>query len=157
MERLRTGMDWLLERSLIVIMAMLTLDVLWQVAARYLLAQPSSWTEELARFLLIWVSLLGTAYLTGRQEHIAIDLLSERIDAAARQRVFRFVQVSILVFAVVVLVLGGLNLITITLSLGQSSPALGIPLGYVYLVVPLSGILIVLYSIANLLSAPELA
>ena len=157
MERLRTWMDWLLEWSLIVIMAMLTLDVLWQVAARYLLAQPSSWTAELARFLLIWVSLLGTAYLTGRQEHIAIDLLSEHMDAAGRRRVFRFVQGSILVFAIVVLVLGGLNLITITLTLGQSSPALDIPLGYVYLVVPVSGVLIVLYCIANLLATPELA
>lgn len=157
MTRLRSRIDTLLEHSLVAIMALLTLDVLWQVAARYVLAQPSSWTEELARFLLIWVSLLGAAYLTGQHAHIAIDLLSERLAPERRVWHYRFVQACVLVFGAAVLVLGGANLMYITLVLGQTSPALDIPLGYVYGVVPLSGLLIVYYTVSNLRDVPATA
>ena len=60
-----------LEIFLVVLMSVLVIDVLWQVFSRYLLSSPSSFTDELAGFLLIWVGVLGAAYVDGRKEHLA--------------------------------------------------------------------------------------
>ncbi|MDX1429131.1 MAG: TRAP transporter small permease [Rhodothermales bacterium] len=148
----RNIVDRLLAAALVLIMAVLTLDVLWQVLSRYVLASPSSWTEELARFLLIWVSLLGAAYLSGQNAHLAIDVLPKRLRDESRRRLEIGIHVVIIVFALTVLVGGGSNLIYVTLRLGQLSPALNVPLGYVYLVLPVSGILMMFYSVAEIIA-----
>ena len=72
---MRKQIDKGLELLLIGLMALLVVDVLWQVLSRYVLASPSSFTDEVAGFLLIWVGLMGAAYVSGREEHLAIDLL----------------------------------------------------------------------------------
>ena len=72
---MRKIIDKGLELSLIFLMAFLVVDVLWQVLSRYILVSPSSVTDELAGYLLIWVGLLGAAYVSGKNEHLAIDLL----------------------------------------------------------------------------------
>ena len=154
MERCRKLVDRLLEGTLAIIMAVLTIDVLWQVVSRYALASPSSWTEELARFLLIWVSLLGAAYLTGQKGHIAIDLLPRSLTGSALRRLQSAINVVVFLFGLTVLGVGGTNLVYVTLSLGQSSPALNLPVGFVYMVLPLSGALMMFYSITDILSKP---
>ena len=58
-----------------IIFSMLLLTLCWQVVSRYLLAYPSTGTDEISRILLIWLGLLSAAYATGKQRHIAIDLL----------------------------------------------------------------------------------
>jgi hypothetical protein len=75
MTELRRHIDRFLALVVVSIMAILVVTVLWQVS-RYLFPQPSPWTEEMSRFLLIWVTMLGAAYLTGQHGHIAIDLVS---------------------------------------------------------------------------------
>ena len=70
---MRKIIDKGLELSLIFLMAFLVVDVLWQVLSRYILVSPSSVTDELAGYLLIWVGLLGAAYVSGKNEHLAID------------------------------------------------------------------------------------
>ena len=69
---MRKIIDKGLELSLIFLMAFLVVDVLWQVLSRYILVSPSSVTDELAGYLLIWVGLLGAAYVSGKNEHLAI-------------------------------------------------------------------------------------
>lgn len=67
-----------LELFLVILMSVLVIDVLWQVFSRYMLSSPSSFTDELAGFLLIWVGVLGAAYVSGRKEHLAIDILIQK-------------------------------------------------------------------------------
>ena len=67
-----------LEILLVFIMSLLVIDVIWQVASRYILSSPSSFTDEMAGFLLIWTGLLGAAYVAGRNEHLAIDILLQK-------------------------------------------------------------------------------
>ena len=152
MHKLRNTIDLIVERVLVILMALLTLDVLWQVVSRYLTPSPSSWTEELARFLLIWVAILGAAYMTGKKAHISIDLISSKLEKEANERLQKFIHILILLFGLFVLVIGGINLINITLTNGQTSTAMRVPLGYIYLVIPLSGILIMFYSILHITS-----
>lgn len=143
----------ILEIVLIFLTSILVLDVLWQVFSRYVLSSPSSFTDELAGYLLIWVSLLGAAYVAGRREHLAIDIMLQR-SGPVRQRILRIIiQSVILGFSFTVLVIGGSWLVYTRFYLGVTSAALQIPLGYVYIVLPVSGLLIVFYSIGHLKDA----
>lgn len=150
MMKLRKSIDTFLYWTLVALMALITVDVLWQVASRYLTQNPSPFTDEIARFLLIWVSLLGASYVTGKKLHLAIDILPSKLEGRRQRRLSVFINVMVALFALFAMVWGGIKLVYITLVLGQISPALEIPLGYVYSIVPISGLIIVYYSIANL-------
>lgn len=138
-----------LEKVLVFLMGLMVINVLWQILARYIPALPGAFTDELARYLLIWVGVLGAAYASGQHMHLALDLLPEKLQGAAKSKLFILINFLVGVFALLVMVIGGIRLMYITLYLGQTSAALGIPLGYVYMVLPLSGLLIIYYSIQH--------
>ncbi|PIA81774.1 C4-dicarboxylate ABC transporter permease [Gaetbulibacter sp. 4G1] len=140
----------LLEWFLIVIFALLVLDVLFQVFSRYLLGTSFTWTEEFARFSLIWMTILGAAYLNAKREHLSMDFLYQKFSTANKRRVSILIEVFIFLFALVVMVIGGLNLVYTTLHLEQLSGTLRIPLGYVYAIMPFSGLLIMCFSIYHI-------
>lgn len=148
---LRQRIDIILERFVAAIMAILVVDVLWQVISRYVLSSPSSFTDELAGFLLIWVGLFGAAYVAGKKEHLAIDLLVQRSGPAREKFLEIFIAMCVILFAFTVLVIGGTWLVYTRFALNVKSAALEIPLGYVYIVLPISGLLIVFFTIDNLL------
>lgn len=147
---MRKKVDKYLEWFLVALMAILVIDVLWQVTSRYVLASPSSFTDELAGFLLIWVGLLGSAYLTGKNEHLAIDLLLQKSSEERQKKLMLIINLLIGLFSLSVLVLGGAWLVYTRFYLNVNSAALRIPLGYVYSVLPLGGIIIIYYVIDNI-------
>jgi TRAP-type C4-dicarboxylate transport system permease small subunit len=132
-------------------MGVMVLNVLWQVFTRFVLGTPSSFTDELARYLMIWVGILGAAYVSGKNMHVAIDVLPQKLGGKAQKRMQIIVQLLVMAFAFLVMVIGGGRLVYITYILGQQSPALQLPLAYVYAVIPLSGLLIVYYKMSDLL------
>ena len=147
LERLKKGTDRLLELALIVLMGANVLNVLWQVFTRFVLKDPSSFTEELARFLLIWVGLLGASYAAGKKMHLAIDVVLQTLKNKRKIWAEISIQVFIFLYSFFVMVVGGLRLVTITLTLNQISAALRVKLGYVYIAIPLSGLLIMFYAV----------
>jgi TRAP-type C4-dicarboxylate transport system permease small subunit len=155
MEKIRKYIDKFLALVLIITMTVLVLDVVWQVLARYVVKSPSSFTDELARFLLIWVGLLGSAYALGKKKHLAIDLLPSKLSGKPKKALNTFISILVIAFAALVLVVGGIRLVYITFSLNQISPALGIPMAYVYMVLPLSGLLMIIYGILEILEKEE--
>ncbi|MEQ8580844.1 MAG: TRAP transporter small permease [Marinoscillum sp.] len=148
---MKNKIDKILEKILVLLMAIMVLNVLWQVASRFLLNSPSGFTDELAGFLLIWVGLIGSGYATGQGLHMAIDILPKSLEGARFLWVMRFIHFSVALFALLVMIIGGSNLVYVTLELEQLSSALQLPMGYVYLAVPLSGILMIYYSIYYLI------
>ncbi|HHH50232.1 MAG TPA: TRAP transporter small permease [Saprospiraceae bacterium] len=150
MEKTYKTINQILEAVLAIIFGLLVIDVLWQVFSRYVIGQSSSFTEEFARFSLIWLAILGAAYLNGQREHLSIDYFIEKLSPQKRSRRKIVIELLMLLFALVIMVIGGGNLVYITLHLGQSSSALQVPLGYIYSIVPLSGLLIIFYSIYNI-------
>ena len=94
--------------------------------------------------------LLGAAYVAGKGNHVAITYFSEKFSPKNYRKVRVFIHLTILVFALLGMLIGGSRLVYITLVLGQLSPALKIPLGLVYLVIPISGALIIFYKILDL-------
>ena len=147
MNKLKEIIDKALSWAIIVAMGVLVIDVLWQVFTRFVLRDPSSFTEELARYLMIWVGLLGASYAAGKRMHLAVDLLPSKLTGRRKLYLGLVIESFTLLFAVSALVVGGTRLVWTMLHLGQTSAALQIPLGLVYLAVPLSGLLIAFYAI----------
>ena len=144
---MKATVDKYLGYILVLLMALMTLDVLWGVLTRYAFGNQADWSEELARFLLIWIGLLGAAYASGQNLHLAIDLLKPKLNFSKQRRLSLLINSIIIFFALTVLVIGGLRLIYITQVLGQLSAALRIPMTIVYAVLPISGLLVIYYKI----------
>lgn len=142
-------LERILAYLLVVLMAAMVLDVTWQVATRFILQNPSSFTEELARYLLMWIGLLGAAYAFRKHSHLSLDLLLQSVDYNKRMQLVRVSQVFCFAFAASVMVFGGVQLMSLTLTLNQTSAALGVPIGLVYLCLPLSGVLICWFAIES--------
>lgn len=151
---MKKKLDKILGGFLVFLMSIMVLAVLWQVFSRYIMDSPSSITEEMARYLLIWIGILGAAYASGQQEHLAINLLEEKLNKKNRKRLRIGIDLLIIFFCATVLIIGGGNLVYVNYDLGQTSAALEIPLYIVYLVAPLSGLLIIVYKINEILN-PE--
>ncbi len=147
MKRVITAIDRLLEHLLVLLMALMVLTVTWQVVTRYVLNNPSSYTEELATYLLIWISLLGAAYAFRTRAHLGIDVLVRKLRGRSHRIAQAFINGAIIAFATVIFIFGGLRLVYVTLKLHQVSAAFRVPIGYIYLVLPLSGVLLVLYAL----------
>ncbi len=139
-----------LEFALAAIVAALVLIVLWGVASRFLFDAPSWWTEELARLLLIWLTMLGAPVALARHEHLGLEVFVETLDAATRRRLAIFSELVVIVFSLTVLLYGGGILVTETLRAGQSTPALGVPMGYAYLAAPIGGLGLVMVGVDRL-------
>lgn len=118
----------------------------------------ANWTEELARFLLIWVTLLGGAAAFGTKAHLGIDYFAEKLHPDARRTMAVFANVIVLFFALSIFVLGGWRVVSDALVLEQMTPALGWKMGHVYLALPIAGFFMVMFTIGNIfetLNPPE--
>ena len=117
--KIEKGLEW----TLVFIMSVLVVDVTWQVISRYIMSSPSSFTDELAGFLLIWVGLLGAAYVAGKREHLAIDILLQRSSPERRYKLEMAISILIVFFSIAVLVIGGIWLSYTRFYLGVRSAA----------------------------------
>lgn len=150
MNKVMLKIDLVLARILAILMVLMVVDVTWQVVTRFLLSQPSSFTEEIARFLLIWIGVLGAAYAYRKRAHLGLDLLTSKMAPATRRRADVAANLFCFGFAASVMVFGGIKLVALTLDLRQTSAALQVPMGYIYTVIPISGFLICLYALNNI-------
>lgn len=149
---MKQKVDQVLGGVLILFLSVTVINVIWQVFSRYVLGSPSTFTDEFSTYLLIWIGLLGASFATGQGIHLAIDLLPNKLEGQAKANLNKVITGLIVLFACCVMILGGGRLVYITLLLKQYSPTLRLPLGLVYLVIPISGILIVYYSIYHLIN-----
>lgn len=135
---------------LVVLSVAMTLDVLWGVTTRYAFGSQADWSEELARFLLIWIGILGAAYVVGQKMHLAIDLLLPKLNKRNQVRLMILINLLIITFSLTVMIIGGFRLIYITSVLGQLSASMRIPMYMVYSVVPISGLLVIYYKLIDI-------
>ena len=146
--------DRLLSGALVLLVGAMVVSVTWQILSRYLFVVPAAWTEELARFLLIWIGMLGAAYAYRRRSHLGLDLLPGKLGGTGKASLNIVTHFVCLSFAAVVLVVGGGSLVTMTWELRQYSAAMGLPIAFVYVVIPASGVLICLFALYGMLQGP---
>ena len=126
----------------------MTVLTCWQVFTRYVLENPSSWSEELVSYLFAWMALLGASLVVGERGHMNIPLLVEKVSLPTRKVLCVFAELVAALFAAVILVYGGMEITN--LAMGQMTSSLGVAIGVFYVVLPLSGVLNIIYCIINI-------
>lgn len=121
----------------------------WQVLTRYVLKNPSSWSEELVSYLFAWMALLGASLVAGERGHMNIPIVMDRMGLPAKKYLSVFGEIVACLFSGIILVFGGIQITS--LAMGQMTSSLGIPIGIFYIVLPLSGILNICYTILNII------
>jgi TRAP-type C4-dicarboxylate transport system permease small subunit len=132
------------EITIVALFAVLTVAVFGQVVARYVFNQPPAWTEELARFCQVWIVLLASSICLRKGSHLAVDYLGPVMAPGARRSVAVITGCLIAIYSAVVVVWGAR---LVMIGLVQTSPAMHLNMGMVYLVFPIAGGLMVLESI----------
>jgi TRAP-type C4-dicarboxylate transport system permease small subunit len=147
-----------LEIFVISLFAALVLTVLWGVISRYVPGiRPSSWTEELAIYLLVWVSLFGAALAYRANGHLGVDYFVGKLDPSARRAAFYVAELAVLFFAGFALCFGGWMLVSETLRANQITAVLQWRIGYLYSAVPLSGFFICAFCLEHMLKPESVA
>lgn len=120
----------------------------WQVFTRYILQDPSSWSEELVSYLFAWMSLLGASLITSERGHMNIPVAVERMPLPAKKAFAILAELVGFLFSAVILVYGGVQITS--LAMGQMTSSLGVAIGVFYIVLPLSGALNMIYTAMNI-------
>ena len=124
-------------------LAMLTLLVFgtWQIFTRWILGSPSTFTDELLRYVLIIAGFIGSAYCFYRDEHLALTLITDKAKGPFKLCLDIFIEICILFFVVYVFIFGGFKLANTATNV---SSVMHIPMKTLYMIEPICGILIVL-------------
>lgn len=142
--------DKALRALLAVFMAVMIVAVTWQVFSRFVLNDPSNLTDELSRYLLIWIGVLGGAYTLSIRRHLALEILYSKAGDKGKLVLAMITNIFVVLLSSVAFIYGGTNLVMTTIANGQISPGIvifgsNLLIGYVYLVVPIAGVLISYY------------
>lgn len=121
----------------------------WQVFTRYILKNPSTWSEELVGYLFAWMSLFGASLVTSERGHMNIPILVERFGKNGQKVLNCLGELIAFLFSAVILVYGGVQITS--LAMGQMTSSLGVPIGVFYVVLPLCGVLNMIYTIMNMI------
>lgn len=139
---------------LVFFMGLMVLTVVWQVFTRFVINDPSVFTDELSRYLLIWIGILGGAYTYSVKRHLALEILASNLNDKHKQIQTIIVNILVIIFTYTALVYGGSQYAFSTLAHHQVSPGLMIGdhhllVGYVYMIIPISGVLIIFYGLLD--------
>lgn len=148
LETIRSIMNKVLSIFCIVLFAFMVCIGTYQIVIRYFFNNPSTVSEELLTYSFTWMALLSAAYVFGKRDHMRMGFLADKIGGRKRMILEILIECLIMVFAAVVMVYGGISIMKLTMT--QVTASLGISMGAVYTVVPLSGILIMIYNILNI-------
>lgn len=148
MEALRKILNKVTEWISIFIMGAMVLLVTWQVITRFVLRDPSTITEQLARYGFVWLVVINAAYVFGQRGHMNIGFVVGKFSESAQKILAIIAELLILVFMVVVMIWGGME--NVQVGMTQLDSALPIMMGYLYLALPISGVITIIYSILNI-------
>lgn len=132
----------------VTLFALLVATTTWQVIFRQLLNAPSTWSEELAKLLFVWLTFLGSAFLFGERGHIAVDFLARKLPAKGQLVTQVLVQIVILFFATFGMIWGGI--MAASTAWNQNLTALPFTIGWVYVVIPIAGVFIAIFAITDI-------
>ena len=133
-------------RAVVVLLfAAIVVVVFAQVVSRFVFNAPFSWSEELARYLQVWLILLGSAACVRRGLHLTVDYAVHSL-GPRRQRDLRLLAQAGVIFFLGVVIVSGIALISATAN--QTTPALEIPIRVVYLALPIGALLMLIEALA---------
>lgn len=146
---IRKGIDLVLSSACAVVFGLMVIVGTYQIVTRYFFNSPSTVSEELLTYSFTWMALLASAYVFGKRDHMRMGFVADKLTGTPKKVLDIIIECLNMLLAASIMVYGGYTIMN--LSMTQITASLGIPMGVVYIVVPLSGILIVLYSILNII------
>ena len=149
MEKFRTALNKALELLAGLSMAVMVILTTYQVIARYIFNSPSTWSEELVGYLFGWSTLFGATIVSGERGHMNIPILVDRMNPGMRKAFHILWEAVAFLFSATILVFGGFQVSK--LAMGQQTSSLGVAVGVFYWVMPICGVVILLYSILNII------
>ena len=156
MNKFRNILNKVIEVICITLLAFMVVLGTWQIITRYVLNNPSTVSEDLLIYSFVWMSLLGSAYVFGKKDHMTMVFFRQKLESKSpKVKIILNVitELLVMIFSALVLVLGGFQISM--LAMGQISPALGISMGYIYISLPLSGVITIIYNILNLMDLKQ--
>lgn len=148
MQKLRSGMDRLMEILCISIFIFITAVGTYQIVTRYVFNAPSTKSEELLTYGFTWLAMLAAAYVFGKRDHMRMSFIADRLADKNKIMLAIISECFVILFSAIVLVYGGFSITKLTMT--QQSASLGIPMGWIYSIVPISGIITIIYNLMNL-------
>ena len=140
------------EVALIILLAAMAVVVFLQVLFRYIIHLPLFWTEEFARYCLVWASLLGAAVALKRGEHIAVTFFLDNFPKRAARALTVVAQISVILI-LAVMAWGGIKLVLVTSA--QISPALRISMAVPYLALPIGSVIMLFHVLSSMMQRPD--
>lgn len=153
LRKLNNALVAALQVILVVVFSVLVVDVIWGVASRYIFGSQASWSEELARLLMVWLALLGAALAAREERHLGLDVIVRSWPVEVQRLGRMFVYLVIIAFSAGIMAWGGWQLVNQRFASGQTLPALGVAKAWFYLALPVSGALITLFMIESFWAA----
>jgi TRAP-type transport system small permease protein len=140
-KRLVETLNGIIKWILIILFFVMVVVVFLQVLFRFVLHQPLAWTEELGRYLLVWITFLGAGYGMSVKAHPSIELFFEKAGSSLK-KVLTVISTLLIIFFFWQVIANSFEFIS--RSMTQTSPVLRLPMGFVYTVIPIaSGIFII--------------
>ncbi|MGN0250997.1 MAG: TRAP transporter small permease [Oliverpabstia sp.] len=149
MKKIRNIVNKAVEYTSVFLIVVMVLLVLWQVIARYILNSPSSFSEALTRYMFVWLVLVTSTYAFGCREHMRIEVLLSNISGTVKKYINIGIEIITIVFSACIMTYGG-SVIT-RMQMVQTDSSLHIPMGVIYSIIPICGVIIIFYCICNII------
>lgn len=148
LHKIRKGIDTVLSTVCVLLFAVMVIVGTYQIVTRFVFNSPSTVSEELLTYTFAWMAMFASAYVFGKRDHMKMSFLVDKLSKEKRRVLDIIIEVLIIVFAVAVLIYGGVTIMDLTMT--QKTASLGVSQGVVYAVMPISGVLIAIYGILNI-------
>lgn len=148
MSTLRKILDKVLITICIALFMFMTIIGTYQIVTRYVFNAPSTMSEELLTFSFTWMGLLSATYVFGKRDHMRMSFLADKLKGRAAAALAILTELVTMAFAVGVLTYGGVAITQLTMT--QVTASLSVPMGVIYIVVPICGVLTIVYNLLNI-------
>lgn len=147
LHKIRKGLDAVVGTICVVLFAMMVLVGTYQIVTRFIFNSPSTVSEELLTYTFAWMAMFATAYVFGKRDHMRMTFVVDKLGASQRKVLETVIEILVIAFACIVLIYGGFTIMGLTMT--QKTASLGVMMGVIYAVVPITGILIAIYGVLN--------
>lgn len=144
MEKLDKYIYWTTRAFCGALMVAMLVIIFSQVLARYVFQYSLTWSEELGRYIFVWMTFLGMTVAYRAGAHVALDIICAALKGWSRKTLETINDLLVIVLSSAILY-SGINLFL--LGMRQKSPALKLPMQWVYIVVPVSGLLLLFFAL----------
>lgn len=138
----------ILEIICIALFVFITVIGTYQIVTRYVFNSPSTVSEELLTYSFTWLALLSAALVFGKREHMRMGYFAGKLNKTTQKYLEILGEILVFLFASVVLVYGGISITKLTST--QITASLGVPMSYIYIILPISGVITIIFSIINI-------